>query len=155
MEAVWASVVAVVGTLLGSVSTYAFQRLASRRSESFTRSEALRQERIDTFSAFAAAVEEYRRGQADRWHRRQEDPDGEGYAAARSEAHRLRTAARQALYRVKLLTGDPEVLLAAERAYDCTRDVPKARDWAKHEARITSSKEAIEGFVARASPLVR
>ncbi|GGY02660.1 hypothetical protein GCM10010324_57050 [Streptomyces hiroshimensis] len=82
-----------MGTLLGSVVTHTFQRLASRRSELFTRSEALRQERIATYSAFAAAVEDYRRGQADRWYRKREDPDGDAFVTARDEAHRLRTAA--------------------------------------------------------------
>ncbi|MEU1815026.1 hypothetical protein ABZ543_07495 [Streptomyces roseifaciens] len=66
MDAIWTSVVAVMGTLLGSVVTHTFQRIASRRSELFTRSEALRQERMATYSAFAAAVEGYRHGQADR-----------------------------------------------------------------------------------------
>jgi hypothetical protein len=155
VEAIWTSVVAVVGTLLGSVVTHVFQRLASRRAEEFTRSEALRQERIATYSGFAAAVEDYRRGQADRWWRRQEDPDGEAYLIARDQAHLLRTAARQALYRVRLLTDDREVVLAAEQAYQCTRDLSKARERADRNARDTESKQAIDAFVSRASALVR
>jgi hypothetical protein len=135
--------------------THTFQRLASRRNELFTRSEALRQERIATFSAFAAAVEDYRRGQADRWFRRREDPDGEAFITARDEAHRLRTVARQALYRVKLLTDDPEVILAAERAYQCTREVVSTEDRADRNTRDARAKQAIEEFVSRASPLVR
>ncbi|MGK5530455.1 hypothetical protein [Streptomyces sp. URMC 129] len=155
MEAVWTGVVAVVGTLLGSVITHVFQRLASERGELFARSEALRQERIATYSAFAAAVEDYRRGQADRWFRRLEDPEGEAFAAAREEAHRLRTAARQALYRVKLLTDDDEVVLAAEHAYQCTRDLVTSQGRAERQARDAEAKQALEAFVSRASPLVR
>ena len=155
MEAIWTSVVAVGGTLLGSVVTHAFQRLASRRNELFTRSEALRQERIATYSAFAAAVEDYRHGQAGRWYRKREDPNGEAFIAARNEAHRLRTVARQALYRVKLLTDDREVILAAEQAYHCTREVSVAQDQAEHDRRDTQAKQAIEAFVSRASPLLR
>jgi hypothetical protein len=155
MEAIWTSVVAVVGTLLGSVITHTFQRLASRRSELFTQSEALRQERIATYSAFAAAVEEYRRGQADRWYRKQEDPDGEAFITARDEAHRLRTVARQALYRVKLLTDHGEVILAAEQAYQCTREMSNALDQADWDTRDAQAKRAIEAFVSHASPLVR
>jgi hypothetical protein len=144
-----------VGTLLGSLITHTFQRVASRRNELFTRSEALRQERIATYSAFAAAVEDYRRGQADRWYRRQEDPHGEAFITARDEAHRLRTVARQALYRVKLLTDDPEVILAAERAYQCTREVMRTQDRADRNTRDARAKQAIEEFVSHASPLVR
>ena len=155
MEAIWASVVAVGGTLLGAVITHLFQLFTSRRSEQFARSEALRQERIATFSAFATAVEDYRRGQADRWFRKQRDPEGESFIEARDEAHRLRTAARQVLYRVKLLTDDSEVIRAAERAYDCTRDLSTARDKAERDVFDTQSKQAIEAFVDQASPLVR
>ncbi|MBB5122071.1 hypothetical protein AF335_08525 [Streptomyces eurocidicus] len=154
MEAIWTSVVAVGGTLLGAVVTQLFQRHASRRGESFARSEALRQERMATFSAFAAAAEEYRHGQADRWYRMRQDPDGQDFVRARDEAHRLRTATRQAGYRIRLLTDDPEVILAAERAYACTRDVSTARDQAGRDALDTRAREAIETFVARASPLI-
>ncbi|AEW99640.1 hypothetical protein [Streptantibioticus cattleyicolor] len=146
---------AVVGTLLGSVITHTFQRLASKRNEQFTRSEALRQERIATYSAFAAAMEDYRRGQADRWYRKQEDPDGEAFVTARDEAHRLRTVARQALYRVKLLTDDRQAVLAAEQAYHRTRDMSNARDQTGWTTRDAEAKRAIEAFVSEASPLVR
>lgn len=155
MEAIWTSVVAVAGTLLGSVITHVFQRSASRRGELFTRSESLRQERTATYSAFAAAVEDYRHGQADRWYRKLEDGDGEAFRAARDEAHRLRTVARQALYRVKLLTEDGEVTLAAERAYRSTWDLSNAADQAERDTGDTEARHAIEAFVSQASPLVR
>jgi hypothetical protein len=140
---------------MGAVITHFFQRLASGRSELFARSEALRQERMATYSSFAAAVEDYRHGQADRWYRKQQDPDGEAFITARDEAHRLRTATRQGLYRVKLLTDDQGVVLAAERAYQCTRDVSTAGDQAGRDALDDRARHAIEAFVARASPLVR
>nr|WP_206442743.1 hypothetical protein [Streptomyces boncukensis] len=151
----WTSVVAVAGTLLGSVVTHVFQRSAARRSERFARSEALRQERIATYSACAAALEEYRRGQTERWYRKREDADGAAFHAARDEAHRLRTAARQVLYRVTLLTDDRTVTLAAERAYDRIRDLSTPEDPALWRARDTEAKQAIEAFVSCASPLVR
>lgn len=146
---------AVAGTLLGSVVTHTFQRLAARRGELFARAEALRQERIATYSGFAAAAEDYRHGQADRWYRRAEDPDSAAYVAARDEAHRLRTACRQALYRVRLLTDDQEVVRAAELAYHRTREVSYAGERAERDARDAAAREAIEAFVARAAPLVR
>ncbi|WP_329177767.1 hypothetical protein [Streptomyces sp. NBC_01477] len=155
MEAIWTSVVAVAGTLLGSVITYAFQQRANLRSEVFAHSEALRQERMAAYSAFAAAVEDYRHGQATRWYRRLDGPGGAEFGAARDEAHRLRTVARQALYRVKLLTDDPEVTAAAEQAYRDTWDVSNARDQPGHDQRDDRARQAVEAFVSRAAPLVR
>ncbi|MFH8370983.1 hypothetical protein [Streptomyces sp. NPDC018031] len=155
MEAFWTSVVAVAGTLLGCVVTHASQRRATERGELFARAEALRQERVTTYSAFAAAMEDYRHGQASRWYRQAEGPDGEAYRTARDEAHHLRTAARQALYRVELLTGDRDVVQAAERAYRCTWDVSNARDQADRDARDARARQAIEAFIACAAPLVR
>ncbi|MGW7361367.1 hypothetical protein ACWGI0_33320 [Streptomyces sp. NPDC054802] len=132
-----------------------FQRLSARRNELFTRAEALRQERTATYSAFAAAAEDYRHGQAYRWYRKKEDPDGETFIMARDEAHRRRTAARQALYRVKLLTDDRDVIVAAEQAYRRTREVSDARDQAERDSRDSAARQAIEAFVSSASLLVR
>jgi hypothetical protein len=135
--------------------THTFQRLSARRNELFTRAEALRQERIATYSAFAAAAEDYRHGQAYRWYSKKEDPDGETFILARDEAHRRRTETRQALYRVKLLTDDREVILAAERAYRRTREVSEAADQADRDARDSAARRAIEAFVSSASLLLR
>jgi hypothetical protein len=147
--------VAVAGTLLGSVLAYVFQRLAAGRGEMFARAEALRTERVTTYSAYAAAVEEYRHGQVTRWHLKAESPDGEAFARARDEAHRLRTVTRQALYRVKLLTDEPAVVHAAELAYRATWDVSNATDRDGHDTRDEAARQAIEAFVSRAAPLVR
>lgn len=155
MDAVWGSAVAVVGTLLGAVVTYAFQRDASRRSERFARAEALRRERVGAYSEFAGVLEDYRRGQAERWYRGVGDPGGEGFLRARDEGHRLRTQARQALYRVRLLTDDDGVSRAAEQAYRCTWEVSNAEDQPGHDARDAEARQAIEAFVAHASQVVR
>lgn len=146
---------AVAGTLLGSVITYAFQHRAIRRSELFARSEALRQERMAAYSAFAAAVEDYRHGQATRWYRGLDDPGGPAFAAARDEAHRLRTAARQALYRVELLTDEQELTAAAGQAYRNAWEISNAQDQPAHDTRDERARHAVEAFVSRAAPLVR
>ncbi|MDT0309950.1 hypothetical protein RM780_23780 [Streptomyces sp. DSM 44917] len=155
MEAIWTSAVAVAGTLLGAVITHLFQRRSARESESFLRSEALRQERIAAFSTFAGAAEDYRRGEGDRWFRRREDRHGPEYFAARVEAHRLRAVARQALYRVKLLTSDGEVIAAAEEALERARDITRAAEEAAWRVANDRAKAAIDAFVAAAAPRVR
>ncbi|MFD7822537.1 hypothetical protein ACFV2V_04795 [Streptomyces sp. NPDC059698] len=79
----------------------------------------------------------------------------EAFVEARDEAHRLRTAARQTLYRVKLLTDDPEAVRAAELAYERVRDISTARDQEGHDALHVGAGEAIEAFITRAAPLTR
>jgi hypothetical protein len=151
MEALWTSAVAVIGTLMGGVVTHVLQGRAARQSELFTRGESLRQERIAAYSSFASAVEDFRRGQADRWYRKQEDPDGEAHVVASAETHRLRAVARQALYHVKLLAGDRGLVDAAEDALQCTRDVSNALDPDQRGQLDDAAKAAIERFVELAA----
>jgi membrane protein YqaA with SNARE-associated domain len=46
VDVLFASMIAVAGTLLGSTTTYIFQRLTAGRAEEFARNERLRQERL-------------------------------------------------------------------------------------------------------------
>ncbi|MFG3101718.1 hypothetical protein ACGFZL_14550 [Streptomyces sp. NPDC048182] len=56
METIIASAIAVLGTLLGSGITLAFQQRVSDRGHAFTRRETLRQERLDAYSAYVVAA---------------------------------------------------------------------------------------------------
>ncbi|WP_246203567.1 hypothetical protein [Streptomyces tailanensis] len=134
------SLIAVVGTLLGASLTYWFQRRAADRSE-----------RRTVLSAFAAAVMEQRRGEYDRWWRCSEDPAGAAYLEARTESYRLRSAARQQFYRIRLLTGDAELLRLAERAITVTAQIHKARERAAFEANGAAAEQALEAFLAYAA----
>jgi hypothetical protein len=67
VSAVFASLIAVVGTLLGSLSTFLFQQRTAVRAEVAVREERLRQERLAAYSAFAAAVTELKRGVVAAW----------------------------------------------------------------------------------------
>ncbi|MER7664471.1 hypothetical protein [Streptomyces sp. NPDC096193] len=50
------AVIAVIGTLLGSLITHVFQRQTTERAAQLARSEQLRQDRISAYSAFAGAL---------------------------------------------------------------------------------------------------
>jgi hypothetical protein len=76
MDAAWASLIAVGGTLLGSLTTHLFQRLNNDRAERLALQRRLREERLASYSAFIAALVEYRRTQYDRVNRRIEDAEG-------------------------------------------------------------------------------
>jgi membrane protein YqaA with SNARE-associated domain len=69
------SLIAVIGTLLGSTITYLFQRSHAGRAEAVARSERLRQDRIVAYSEFAGTITELRRGVITLWFHRLRQSD--------------------------------------------------------------------------------
>ncbi|MEW1803471.1 hypothetical protein ACIGO7_26245 [Streptomyces virginiae] len=106
MDAALTGLVAVFATLAGSTLTFVFQRHIARRAERFTRDQQLWHERIATYSAFAAAVTDFRRSQNDRWHLERADPNSPQFIGARDESYQRRADSTAALCRVRLLCGD-------------------------------------------------
>ncbi len=60
MSVVVGSLIAVAGTLLGSLSTYWFQQKVAWRTEATARQERLRQDQLAACNEFAAAVLDWR-----------------------------------------------------------------------------------------------
>jgi hypothetical protein len=119
VETVLASMVAVAGTLIGSLSTYVFQRRIVERADAALRAERLRQERLAAYSGYAGAVSELKRGVITVWFRRRASPrDEDAYRAARVESDRLGAAADTADFRLQLVADDPVLrpLMDAVRA---------------------------------------
>ncbi|WP_245766660.1 hypothetical protein [Streptomyces colonosanans] len=143
--------IAIVGTLLGSTVTHAFQRNASAHDRVFAAQQQLRSDRMTVYSDFAGALTEFRRGQQDRWHRRNEDPDSSVSFEARTEAYRLRGIALHALFRVQLISSTQRLIDAAQDAYDLTSAMPKAADRAELSARGAQAREALEQFIKLAA----
>lgn len=114
METIIASGIAVLGTLLGSGITLAFQQRTADRSHQFTRREKLRQERLDAYSAYAGALVNYRRCLVHLWFCEHEQPPPEPPDAVRIRAYDLRSTAQEALFRVQMLTDDETLGQAAE-----------------------------------------
>ncbi|MYY81682.1 MULTISPECIES: hypothetical protein [Streptomyces] len=149
MEAVAASVIAVLGTLLGAGLTHSFQRRAIERTERFTRGEKLRQERIDAYCAYAGALVNYRRILVDRWFSRAENRQEET-EELRFRSYEMRSDAQEALFRVQLLTHDEELVRLAWETLDHVADVHRADDRDALAERRRVSREAINSFVATA-----
>ncbi len=103
VSVVYASLIAVLGTVLGSVSTYLFQE----RTEASARQDRFRQERQAACSEFAAAVTRLKTGVVAAWLRR---ADRDEHAAALAEADRLGSAAEAAWFRLLLVSGGPSRL---------------------------------------------
>jgi membrane protein YqaA with SNARE-associated domain len=90
VDAWMGNVIAVAGTLLGSVAGYVFQRLNAGRTERFARDERLRQERMAAYSGYAGAVTDLRRAVVSLWFLLQRTDSGDAERrAAYTDADRF------------------------------------------------------------------
>jgi hypothetical protein len=145
------SLIAVGGTLLGSATTYLFQRQSVERAEGFARNERLWQERMSTYSAFVGAVTDHRRAVVNLWFRRQEDPDGPEYRAARAECDQLGAVLDHARFRVRLIAEDTALVALADVAHKPTRAISRAADKTELMNCENQSREAVGAFIAAAA----
>ncbi|MDQ1009507.1 hypothetical protein QFZ82_003992 [Streptomyces sp. V4I23] len=155
MSASLSTIVAVLGTLLGAVVTHLFQRNSAEQARIFTASQQLRSERLSVYSDFAGAVTEFRRGQYDRWHRKNEDPQSPAYVDARTESYRLRGVSQHALFRVQLIASSAQVTDAARAAYERASAVHRAADSQHLNANGEEARALLEQFIVLASADVR
>lgn len=154
MEVVATSVIAVLGTLLGSGLTYLFQRRTAGRAEQFTRSERLRQERIDAYCAFAGALANYRRGQLDLWFAKHEQQAESDLRGLRREEQRLRAAALEAMFRVELLTDEPGLVAASRHALKSIDRINRAETRTELDQEREASRTRLYDFVTSSKPHV-
>lgn len=155
MSGVFPSLIAVLGTLLGSIVTYSFQRRTAQRAERFARHERLRQERMSAYSGFAEAAMEYRHEELTRWlhgHGELIEPFQE---RVWSEQGRLRARALQARYRVQLLADDPRLVQLADAIIDAAADIHNAKNPTELRERGTRTRQGIDEFIQAASADIR
>ncbi|MEU4931903.1 hypothetical protein AB0G54_36280 [Streptomyces yokosukanensis] len=150
METIIASAIAVLGTLLGSGLTMAFQRRAADMSHQFTRREKLRQERLDAYSVYAGALVNYRRCLVHLWFCEHEQPPPEDPDTVRIRAYDLRSNAQEALFRVQMLTDNATLGQAAEDLLADITTVSKAENRAEYDALRDQTRDAISRLVRAA-----
>jgi len=150
VESIIASAIAVLGTLLGSGITLAFQQRTTDRSHQFTRREKLRQERLDAYSAYAGALVNYRRCLVHLWFCEHEQPPPEDPDAVRIRAYDLRSSAQEALFRVQMLTDDDRVSRTAEDVLADITELPKADARAELDEIRTRTRDNISRLVGSA-----
>jgi hypothetical protein len=155
VQSVLLGLIAVAGTLLGSVTTYLFQQRAQRRQDDGARRERLRQEQMAVFSAFAGLLTDFRRSQNDRWHRERDDPDGPLFREARDESYRLRAQVTSTIHRVELMSDDCELVALARAALEPATTIPEAADEEERGQRSDQARAAVDAFVRAASAHVR
>lgn len=155
MQGIVTGAIAVVATLLGSLTTYLFQRRFADRNEQFARQEWLRRERLAVYSNFAETLMSFRRAQYDRWNRRQESPDGMDPVPIREESYRLRAQAWNAYFKVKLVAEDPVLVALADTAVRTTAEVSDAEDVSDLHHRGHASRSILNQFIDAAGNHIR
>jgi hypothetical protein len=150
-----ASLIAVAGTLLGSATSFLFQRRSADRAEEFARAERLRLERLGAYSAYAGAITELKRGIVGLWFRRQDDPDGAEYLRARAECDQLGAVAEQAQFRMRLISEDRDLAALADAAFETIGSINRAADKDQLAERETHCLEALNAFIAGAAAQLR
>src|SRR4051812_21856358 len=156
METVVASIVAVIGTLLGSGVTHVFQSRAAARSEHVARAERLRQERNDAYCAYAGALLDYRRVLVPRWFvRYDEEPCDEDSPELREEVYKTRYTAQEAMFRAQMVTEDQGALERTEQAMAAVTDGHPGRDRASLARVRSATRQGIRDFIAATARQVR
>jgi sensor domain CHASE-containing protein len=151
MQGALTAIIAVVGTLLGSVVTYQFQRRSADHAERTSFLQQLRLERMQVYTDFAGAITEYRRGQHDWWNRKNEDPNNPRVLEARVEAYRLRGVALHGLVRVQLVTSADTLLNEARHTYELTSRIHRAANATELGEWGMEARNALEHFIEFAS----
>lgn len=151
MEAVLASLIAVSGTLLGSIITFAVQRRTSEQAEVFARSQQLRQERLTTYSAYAGAVTALKQATVALWFRLQEAPDSPETRHAFTECDRLGAAAENAQFQVRLLAEDSTLVALAASAFDAITPIRAASTRTELANREQDLLAALNAFMTAAT----
>jgi hypothetical protein len=150
-----AGLVGVAATLLGSFTTYIFQSRTAERAQAFERDERLRYEQVNTCSAFASAMTELKRGLITLWFYHQRDAAGADYLASRIECDRLGASAEAARFRVKLVSGDPEVEMLADAAFSAVGALSSSPDRDELRERENHFEAAVTTFIHAAARQLR
>ncbi|MFI2079797.1 protein kilB [Streptomyces rubiginosohelvolus] len=114
----WGSVIAVLGTLLGSVTAYLLQQRTARTDRADVRRHEERRERIAAVTALVAALADHRRAMWVREDLRLSGVAEADYQAARVTSHNTRSALTAPLTTLAILA--PDLAVAAHAAADAT-----------------------------------
>ncbi|MBC2868513.1 hypothetical protein [Streptomyces mexicanus] len=153
MPEIFASALAVVGTVLGAVVAHRYQDKSTVRSAALADRERRHQRLLDACADFLALAEDYRQAQYDRWTSQHAEPGSEAALAARAESYRLYAEVRSSVFRLRLVAPGPQAQRLAERAAEIharTREIVFAADKADMLARGEAAELACDAFAVRA-----
>ncbi|MEV6544468.1 hypothetical protein [Streptomyces sp. NPDC051665] len=153
MEAVLASLIAVAGTLLGAIITFAVQRRTSTQAEVFAHAQQLRQDRLTTYGAYAGAVTALKQGIVALWFRLQDAPDSHETRQAFRECDQLGAATENARFRVRLLAHDLMLVALADAAFDAVGPIRTASNRTELAEREQDLQTALNAFITAAAQI--
>ncbi|MFD3848751.1 protein kilB [Streptomyces microflavus] len=114
----WGSVIAVLGTLLGSVTAYVLQQRTARKDRAEVRGYEERRDWIAAVTALTVALADHRRSMWVREDLRLAGASDADYQAARAASHNTRSALTAPLTTLAILA--PELARVAQGAADAT-----------------------------------
>ncbi|MGW1055920.1 hypothetical protein ACWDBD_42140 [Streptomyces sp. NPDC001118] len=147
MNAIVTSVIAVLGTLLGSTVTHVFQQRSARRTERNARKERLRQERLEVFGTYAGLLVDFRQAMLHHWFCVHEGRDADDEVALRKRSFELRSSTQHALFQLQLITDEPGLIAVAVDAFTAVGKVDRAEDRADVIVRRDGTRALIDAFV--------
>lgn len=147
------TIVAVLGTLLGSIVTGTLQNKAADRTERTAAATRLLRDQLDTIAQLTAAASDYRRamrkraqGQLTKLSRTQQDQ-------LRSESHAARGAITQPMTMLRILVPHPQLHDAAQTMVESAYLIRKAADLNEVKEAQDVARAAQDTFVKLAAEL--
>jgi hypothetical protein len=144
------TLLAVGGTLAGSLVTGLLQHRLARSERLNTQAGQTRSERLDAVTALAVALSDHRRAM---WERRDAElshEPAERVAVLREESHRTRSAITAPAVRLRLLVADESVQQAADMAVAETYALRTAPDTGALQQMRQAALEAHDHLVTTA-----
>ncbi|MEU2572706.1 protein kilB [Streptomyces anulatus] len=142
----WGSVIAVLGTLLGSVTAYMLQQRTARTDRADVRRHEERRDRIAAVTALTVALADHRRSMWVREDLRLSGASDAEYQAARAASHNTRSALTAPLTTLAILA--PDLAGVAQEAAGAT-----------YALRNTENRELLDSYrraaIEAADDLVR
>ncbi|MFF1779927.1 protein kilB [Streptomyces virginiae] len=145
----WASVVAVLGTLAGALTAGLLQHRSARTARAEQRADGHRQDQLAAVTEFAAALDAHRSAIFHRERLTLTSAGPEPELAAQTRSHETRAAITAPHIRLQILV--PELAVPAQQAADATYSLRKATDRADLDDRRHAAKEAATAFVTAAA----
>ncbi|MBO0916858.1 hypothetical protein [Streptomyces laculatispora] len=150
MDAIATSVIAVLGTLLGSTVTHVFQQRSARRTEANAHRERLRQGRLDVYGTYAGLLVDFRQAMLHHWFCVHEGRDPDDEVSLRNRSFELRSKTQHALFQLQLITAEPPLIAAAVEVFSAVGRINRAEDLDDVAARRAATRNLIDAFVGTA-----
>lgn len=149
MQIVATSLIAVAGTLLGSVATFLIQRSTIRHQSNLARLEAMRGDRLDAIAAYGGAMHSYRKARMDRWHVVNGN-NLDDLEDSRQAVYDLRTVVFDRRVRVRLLVDSDDLIAFGTDTIEAIDTIDPDVAHEEYLAACEESWTSIESFIDQA-----